>query len=156
MKFDNNKALYSVMRAELLTTLIYAGLFMISFIDVYQNKYIKLENYEYAGLITLFFGAVALFWYGLNYSYFAFDNTGNHIIIKYFRITPKLFKTKPKMVKIPKASYVKYEIRTSIFGLKRALYLYQNTKNGEVEYPPIYISALNKQEIKQLKQLLQL
>jgi len=155
MKFENNKALYKVMRAELITTLVYAGFFMLSFIDVYQNQYVKLQNWEYAVLVTLFFGAVALFWYGLSYSYFAFDNNGNHIIIKYFRITPKIVKTRPKMVKIPKAAFVKYEIRTSVFGLKKALYLYQNTKNGEVEYPPIYISALNKHEISQLKKALQ-
>lgn len=155
MKFDNGTALYRIMKKELITTLVFAAVFSISFLDIYKTPFLPLEGYQFAILITLFFLLVAFFWYGKNYSYFSFDNTGENIIIKYFRITPKIFQTKPKMIRIPKSSFAKYTIKTSFMGARKALFLFQKTKQGIVKYPPIYITALSPDEIKKLESALQ-
>ena len=154
MNFDNNKALFSVMRVELIASIVFMGLFSISFLDIYKTKTLPLEGYQFALLIATIFILLALVWYNIMYSYFSID-TSNGILIKYFRITPKFITPKPKMVKISKSTYVKYQIKKSFFGLRTALILYQRTKKGVVIYPPIYISALNNEEIKKLKTALQ-
>ncbi len=154
MTFDNNKALYSVMRVELIASIIFMGTFSISFLDVYKSKLLPLEGYQFALLIAAIFLLLALMWYNIKYSYFSID-TSDGILIKYFRITPKFITPKPKMVNIPKSTYVKYQIKKSFFGLRTELILFQKTKKGVVSYPPIYISALNKEEIRKLKTALQ-
>lgn len=155
MKFDNNKALYKIMRTELISPLVFAALISISFLGIYSNKYLPLENYEFALLILAIFLVLSYFWYGAKKSYFSLDANGNSIIIKYFVITPKFFKTKPQMVKIPKSSFFKYNIESSFFGMKKSLFLFQKTPKGVVKYPPIYISALNSNELEMLKKALQ-
>ena len=155
MKFDNNKALFNVMVAELITPLVWVSLTSIAFLDVYKNNYLPLENYQYALIITLLFLTIGYFWYGQKKSYFSLDTDSNIIIIKYFHIRPKFFKPKPKLVKIPKSTYVKYKIEKSFYGLRSSLFLFQKTKQGVVKYPPIYISSLNTEELEKLKLALQ-
>ncbi len=154
MNFDNNKALFNVMRVELIASIIFMGTFSISFLDIYKSKTLPLEGYQFALLIATIYFLLALIWYNIKYSYFSIDTTDG-ILIKYFRITPKFITPKPKMIKISKSTYVKYQIKKSFFGLRTALILFQKTKKGIVSYPPIYISGLNKDEIKKLKTVLQ-
>ncbi len=150
MEFDNNKTLYNAMRTELFATVIFGSLVPLSFLGIYQNKFIELADYQYALIIVLVYSVVAYFWYGLQPHYISINTNGNDILIKYFRILPKFIKPKPKMVKIPKTTYVKYKIETSSFGMKKALYLFQRTKKGVVKYPAIYISSLKEDEIDKL------
>ena len=155
MEFDNNKYLFKIMTRELYATVLFGGSVPIAFLGVYQNNFLPLENYQYALLIVFLFALFSYLWYGQNNSFFSINTNQNAIIIKYFKILPKFINKKPKMVKIPKSAYVKYSIETSYFGRRKALYLFQNTKKGVVKYPPIYISALNEEEIQKLKLALQ-
>ena len=151
MKFDNNKALFNIMRVEIIAPLVFISIMSISFLGVYKNSYLPLEDYQFALLFTGIFLILSYFWYSLKQSYFSIDTDGNSIIIKYFLVTPKFISTKPKMVKISKTSYVKYTIESSLYGKRQTLFLFQKTKNGIVKYPPIYITSLSAEEIKKLK-----
>lgn len=155
MEFDNNKALYSVMKIELIATIIFAASFSLSFLDIYKTSFMPWKGWQFAMLIVAVFLVLGFFWYSLNHTYFSLNTTGDSILIKYFRITPKFITPKPKMVKIPKASFVKYTIESSFMGKRKALFLFQRTKKGVVKYPPIYITSLNSQEIAKLKTALQ-
>ena len=155
MEFDNNKALYSVMKVELIATVVFAASFSVSFLDTYKTDFLPLEGYQFAGLITAIFIILSYVWYGLKHTYFSINTNGDNILIKYFRITPKFIKPKPKMVKIPKRAFVKYEIEESFMGKRKALYLFQRSQKGVVKYPPIYITSLNENEIEELKRALQ-
>ena len=155
MEFDNNKALFSVMRIELIATIIFAASFSLSFLDIYKTSFMPWDGWQFALLISAVFLGIAIFWYSLNHSYFSLNTNGDSILIKYFRITPKFITPKPKMVEIPKASFLKYTIQSSFMGKRKALFLFQRTKKGVVKYPPIYITSLNSQEIEKLKMALQ-
>jgi len=155
MEFDNNKALYSVMRIELIGTILFAATFSISFLDVFKTPFLPLEGYQFALLIFVGFITLAYLWYSLQHTYFSINTRGDNILIKYFRITPKFISPKPKMIKIPKTAFVKYKIESSFMGKRKALYLFQKTKKGVVKYPPIYITSLNADEIEKLKLALQ-
>jgi hypothetical protein len=154
MEFDNGKDLYRILRVELIGTIVFGATFSVSFIGVYKNSYLPLEGYHYALIILFIFGLLSAYWYGLKHSYFAFNSTNQEIVIKYFRMLPKFIKPKPKMVKIPRSTYVKYTIETSMMGKRKALYLFQRTKKGVVKYPPIYITSLNTNELELLKRAL--
>jgi len=155
MEFDNNKYLFKIMTRELYATVLFGASVPISFLGIYKNDLLPLENYQYALLIVFLFIAFSYLWYAQNKSFFSINTNGNIIVIKYFKILPKFISRKPKMVKIPKSAYVKYSIETSYFGRRKALYLFQNTKKGVVKYPPIYISALDEDEMQKLKLALQ-
>jgi hypothetical protein len=138
----------------LYATVLFGASVPLSFLGIYQNSLLPLKDYQYALLIVLLFVIVAHYWYGINKNFISVNTDGDNIVIKYFRILPKIIKPKPKMVRIPKSSYVKYKIESSLFGKKKALYLFQRTKKGIVKYPPIYVNSLKKEEMEQLKQAL--
>ncbi len=154
MEFENGRVILNYMKIEGILLVAFGSLFSLAFLDVYQNPYLPLENYQYGILIFLIFVLGGYLWHSLYHTYISFNSKSDTIVIKYFRLMPKIIKPKPKMIKIPKSSYVKYEIKTSYFGKRKALYLFQKTAKGVVKYPPIYINSLNDTEMYKLKQAL--
>jgi len=150
MEFDNSNALFKAMKIELYAIVLFGASIPVSFLGVYKNDFLPLKDYQYALLIAALFFSIGIYWYGLKQYFFSLNTNTNDIVIKYFRIVPKFITLKPKMIKIPKNTYVKYTIETSFFGKRKALILFQRTKKGVVKYPPIYITALNKDEINKL------
>ncbi|MBN2669615.1 MAG: hypothetical protein JXR60_10335 [Bacteroidales bacterium] len=154
MEIENSKGLYKVLRVELIGIIVFGGSFPISFLDVYTNKYLPLKDFHYALIILVTFIIAGIIWFGLKHSYISFNDEGSQYIFKYFRITPKFIKPKPKMVKIPKESLYKYTIESSFFGLRKALFLFQKTPKGVVKYPPIFLTTLKNEEIQRLENAL--
>jgi len=155
MEFDNNEIVFNIMRKELFATIVFAGAFSLSFLDVYKTDFLPLEGYQFALLIVLFFVFLGYLWYAQKQSFFSIEAGGPNIIIKYFIIMPRFITMKPKMIEIPRSQFHKYKIESSFFGRRKALILYQKTNKGVVKYPPIYISSLTKEEMKKLKLALQ-
>ena len=87
--------------------------------------------------------------YSLNRNYIYFNDDGDSIILRYYPIRP--IARKKSAIQIPKGSFVKFEIRRSVFGLKKTLYLYQRIKNKIARYPAIGLSALNKKELESIE-----
>ncbi len=156
MQFSNVRIVGNLRSIEEISLAAFSGLFIISFLDIYDNKWLPFHGYQYALIIALIFVLMNYIWYGFKHTFIDFNSNSDHIIIRYFVIRPKIFKYQPKMIKVAKKDYVKYEIVSSkyFFGQKKALYLYQKTNKGVVKYPPIYVHSLNDTEMYQLKQAL--
>lgn len=80
--------------------------------------------------------------------YFYMNDSGQKIVVRFFNIHP--FLQKYKAIEIPKKALAGYEIKTSFFDLKAELILAVKTKKGEIEYPPVSISALSRKDRKRL------
>lgn len=100
------------------------------------------------GALTVIF--IFFLWFagnlGLNYLYISFEN--EMLVIKYFSVSP--VSGKHKMIEIPWQSLYKYEIETSIYGLRKDLILFRRTPKGIAKYPPVSITLLSDKDLTML------
>ena len=91
----------------------------------------------------------------LNYQYVAYSDDSDKIIFRYY--TSGFVSGKKNSVEIEKRSFSGYSVNARLFGLIQSITLYQKFYEGEAKYPPIYISALSREEkskvIRSLKSL---
>ena len=80
----------------------------------------------------------------LSYQFVFFSDDGEKIIFRYF--TAGFVGGKKNSVEIDKKSFSGYKIETRLFGLIQNITLFQNFQEGVAKYPPIYISALTREE----------
>jgi hypothetical protein len=80
----------------------------------------------------------------LNYQYVNYSDEGESIVFRYF--TSGIFGGKKNSVEIDKRTFAGYKTEKKLFGLIMSITLYQNFREGVAKYPPIFISALNKEE----------
>jgi hypothetical protein len=74
----------------------------------------------------------------------SYSDDSEKIIFRYF--TSGFVSGKKNSVEIDKRSFSGYSVRSGFFGLVQSIILYQKFNEGEAKYPPIYISALSREE----------
>jgi hypothetical protein len=80
----------------------------------------------------------------LNYQYIFFSDEGNTIIFRYYETG--FIAGKKNSVEIGKKTFSGFTLDKKLFGVIQCITLYQRLKEGVAKYPPIYISALNRQD----------
>lgn len=88
----------------------------------------------------------------LKLHYFYLNEENSKLVFRFYTSHP-LIRTY-KAFEIQKSNLADFEIRESVFGLKKELILKISTKKGTGEYPPLSISLLNKRELSALKVML--
>ncbi len=129
--------------------IFFAGLVILFLTTTWFNKpVLGLERKDLilitAGLYLLII--IILYLLDLNYIYFSDD--GDQIVVRYYPMRP--FARKKKAVQIPRISLAGFEIKKTLFGLRKSLVLKQRTKKGIATYPGIGITALNSKETEAL------
>ena len=153
MKFDNFRTIISLRIKLFAATVIFLAFIVITFVA-------KLIKYPLLGMSetswTLILVAVYAFFVFLpmilNYQFVSYSDDEEKIVFRYF--TAGMVGGKKNSVEINKRSFTGYKIETKLFGLKQSIILFQQFKEGVAEYPPIFISALNRgQKAKLFKSL---
>ena len=80
----------------------------------------------------------------LNYQYIFFSDEGNTIIFRYYETG--FIAGNKNSVEIGKKTFSGFTLDKKLFGVIQCITLYQRLKEGVAKYPPIYISALNRQD----------
>ena len=80
----------------------------------------------------------------LSYQFVFFSDDGEKIIFRYF--TAGFVGGKKNSVEIDKKSFSGYSIENSLIGLIQKITLLQKFQEGVAKYPPVYISALSREE----------
>jgi hypothetical protein len=80
----------------------------------------------------------------LNYQFISYSDEEDNIILRYF--TAGIVGGKKNSVEINKTSFSGYKIETSLFGFIQSIVLFQKVQGGVAKYPPVYISALTRDE----------
>jgi hypothetical protein len=80
----------------------------------------------------------------LNYQYIYFSDDGDTIIFRYYSVS--LFEGKKNSVEIGKKTFSGFTFDKKLFGVVQSITLYQRLKEGIAKYPPIFISALKRQD----------
>jgi hypothetical protein len=121
---------------------------MFSFIDAFDRPVLHITRECYIIGVSALYLLINLYRFIIDLNYFSYEDQGEKIIIRYFSLRP--FNQKRKSLEIPRGSFLKYEIRKSFMGQKKSLIMFQKIKNKVAKYPPISITALNKEELKSL------
>jgi len=145
MTFDNSKTIISLRIKLFGATIVLLAYVVLTYIA-------KLIKYPLLGMSdtawTIILVAVYLFVVFLpmflNYQYISFSDDGEKIILRYF--TSGIFGGRKNSVEINKMSFSGYKIESGFFGLIQSITLSQQFKEGVAKYPPVYISALSREE----------
>jgi hypothetical protein len=145
MKLDNSKALISF-RIKLFAVTV---LFLTYIVLSYVAKLFKLTLFGMSDTFwTIIFAAVwvfvALLPMFLNYQYVSYSDDGESIVFRYFM--SGMIGGKKNSVEIDKKAFAGYKTEKKLFGLIHSITLYQHFREGVAKYPPIYISALSREE----------
>jgi hypothetical protein len=80
----------------------------------------------------------------LNYQFIFFSDDSELIVFRYFNAG--IVGGRKNSVEINKMSFSGYKIETRLFGLIQSITLFQRFQEGVAKYPPVYISALSREE----------
>ncbi len=116
------------------------------------NDFLGLTKYQWALIIAGIYlvSLILEAFLELNYIYFSDDD--DLIILRYFSMS--VFNRQKNSIEIPKSSFSGYEIKKSIFGLKKSIILRQRLKIKEVKYRAVSITGLNAGELQLLTKVL--
>jgi hypothetical protein len=145
MTFDNSRTIISL-RIKLFGATI---LFLAFIVLTYVAKMIKypllgMSDTTWTLLLVGIYLLVAFFPMFLNYQFIYFSDEGEKIIFRYF--TAGVVGGKKNSVEINKNTFSGYKTESRFFGLILSITLSQKFNEGVAKYPPVYISALTREE----------
>lgn len=145
MTLDNSKTIIGI-RIKLFGATI---IFIAYFILAYAAKIIKfpllgMGETFWIMLLTGIYVLLALLPMILNYQFVFFSDDTDKIVFRYF--TSGIVGGKKNSIEINKRSFAGYKSESRFFGLIHSITLSHKFREGVAKYPPVYISALSKEE----------
>ncbi len=149
MTFDNSRTIISV-RIKLF---VYTVLFIVFLVLTWVAKIIDypllgMDEKTWSLIFTAIYAALVFLPMFLNYQYIFFSDEGEYIVLRYF--SAGITGGRKNSVEIDKRTFSGYKIEKRIMGLSRSIILFQKINNGTGTYPPIYITALDKDQMAKL------
>lgn len=144
----NNKDLSTKIRFGFMFGILFYLIFIVlSFVLKWTP-----EDHMFQLLLSGLFAVALLCFFVKGYNYIFFNPDGSKIILRYMPLQPFLFGT--YSIEIPKQEFVRYEIKTSMFGLRKSVILFQKTERGLSKYRPVSLSSLKDSEKRDLLEVL--
>jgi hypothetical protein len=145
MTFDNSKTIIGL-RIKLFGATI---VFIAYIILAYFSKTIKFPLLGMSDTAwTLILVAVYLFMAFLpmilNYQFIFFSDDSEKLVFRYF--SSGIVGGKKNSIEIDKRSFYGFKLEKKLFGLIQSITLLQKFQEGVAKYPPVYISALSREE----------
>jgi hypothetical protein len=145
MTLDNSKQIINLRIKFFVATV----LFLVFVALTYVAKIIKFPILGMSDTVwTVIFAAIYLvitfFPMFLNYQYVYFSDEAESIIFRYF--TTGIVGGKKNSIEINKSTFMGFKTESRFFGLILSLTLFQKLGQEIAKYPPVYISALNKDQ----------
>jgi hypothetical protein len=145
MTFDNSRTIINLRIKFFGITIIFLTYIALTYI----GKIIKFPLFGMSDtvwtlilvVLYLFFAFLPMF---LNYQYVYFSDEGENLVFRYY--TSGMISGKKNSVEINKKTFSGFKTESRLFGLIQSIILYQQLKEGIAKYPPVYISALKREE----------
>jgi len=145
MTFDNSKTIISIRIRLFAATVIFLGFIVLT----YAAKLIKypvlgLSDTVWTLIFTAGYLVVVFLPMYLSYQFIRFSDDSDKIIFRYFNAG--IVGGRKNSVEISKKTFSGYRVDKRLFGLIQSITLFQRTQEGVAKYPPVYISALTREE----------
>ena len=153
MTFDNSKTIISLrIKLFLATVVLMAYLAMAYIIKLIKFPLLGMSDIVWTVILIAVWLILAFMPMVLNYQFISYSDEGEFIVFRYFNAG--MVGGKKNSVEINKLTFSGYKIDTRFFGLIESISLFQKFQKGVAKYPPVYISALSKDEKAKLIQSL--
>jgi hypothetical protein len=150
MKIDNQRNIYRIWLRKLIITIIFVmSIIAIVFLNILNKPDSTITKYHLVIAIAIVYIIVSLIGALRNPYYFHFHDTTDMLVIRYYPVS--LFNHKKNSIEIPIQQFVKFDIKKFFFGIDEKLIVYQNYRKKVANYPPISLSALNRDDRDRLK-----
>lgn len=145
MTFDNSKTIIGIRIKLFIATILLLAYLAIAFV-------IKLIKFPWLGMgetvwTIIFVGTwviLAILPMVLNYQFVSYSDENEFIVFRYFNAG--IVGGKKNSVEINKNTFSGYKSETRFLGLTESITLFQKFPQGVAKYPPIFISALSREE----------
>ena len=153
VKFQNRINTMSVWVNKFITTLIFTILIIFTGFTKWFNEPVSgIERVYWVIIIVAAWLLITILQSLRRPSYIYFEDAGEKLIIRYYPL--KILNRKKNAYEIPKKDFVKFKTEKFFMGKYEKLILYQKLRKGIAKYPPISLSAVNKNDIAKIKTLL--
>jgi len=145
MTFDNSKTIISL-RIKLFaaTVVLLAYLALAYVIKLIKFPLLGMSDTVWTIIFIVIWVILAFMPMVLNYQFISFSDEGEFIVFRYFNAG--IVGGKKNSVEINKATFAGYKVDTRYFGQVESISLFQKFQEGVAKYPPIFISALTREE----------
>ena len=145
MKIDNKRNTYRIWISRLITTIVFTLIILlIVFLPWFRKPDFWLSKYHVVILFALIYIVININNY-LRHPYFvSYSDHGEKIVLRYYPLS--MFTNRKNSIEIPKKQLVKFELKPFFLGTQQRLILYQNFRNKVAQYPPISLSAMDKED----------
>jgi hypothetical protein len=145
MTLDNSKTIIAFrIRLFVVTVIALAWVALAYIIKLIKFPILGIDDWIWTLLIVAIWVVVAFMPMILDYQFFFFSDDGEKIVFRYFNAG--IVGGKKNSVEIDKKRFTGYSTGSKLLGLSRSLILYQQIGQGVAKYPPIYITALTKEQ----------
>ncbi|MGE5420103.1 MAG: hypothetical protein ACM3UT_07945 [Chloroflexota bacterium] len=145
MTFDNSKTIIGVrIRLFAVTVLLIAYLIMAYAAEFIKFPLLGFSDTVWTVILAGLWLIMIIFPMFLSYQYVFFSDDTEKIIIRYFNAG--IVGGRKNSVEIDKRAFAGYKTETRYFGMVTSLILFHKFSEGVAKYPPVYISALSKEE----------
>jgi hypothetical protein len=145
MTFDNSRTIISL-RIKLFgaTVLLLAYITLAYVAKMIKFPFLGMSDTIWTLTLVTVYLIIVFLPMVLNYQFLFFSDDTEKIVFRYF--TSGIVGGKKNSVEIEKRSFHGYKIESRFFGLIQSITLFQMFKEGVAKYPPVYISALSREE----------
>jgi hypothetical protein len=145
MTFDNSKTIISFrIKLFVATVLLLAYIILTYVAKIFKFPLLGLSDYVWTIIFVGLWIFTAFIPMILNYQFIYFSDDGENIVFRYFYAG--IVGGKKNSIEINKRTFSGYKTEKKLFGLNVSLILFQKINNGIAKYPPIYISALSREQ----------
>ncbi len=153
MKIDNQRNTYRIWLSRLVMTIVFTlAIIVIIFLPWFDDPESWLSKYHLIILIALIYITINIYNLLKRPFFVSYSDQGEMIVMRYYPLS--LFNSKKHSIEIPKKQLVKYELEEFLFGSQQKISLYQKFRNKVAKYPPISLSAVDKEDQARLIQSL--
>jgi hypothetical protein len=145
MTLDNSKTIISLRIKLFGATIVFIAYFILAYAaNIIKFPLLGMGETFWTMILTGIYVFLAILPIILNYQFVFFSDDTDKIIFRYF--TSGIVGGKKNSVEIDKRSFGGYNTENRFFGLIQSITLSHKFREGVAKYPPIYISALSKEE----------
>ncbi|MGA2405539.1 MAG: hypothetical protein ABSF81_02165 [Bacteroidales bacterium] len=145
MTFDNSRTIISLrIKLFVATIMFFAYIILTYFAKMLKFPLLGMSDTAWTFILVAIWFLFAFMPMFLNYQFIFFSDDSEKIVFRYF--TAGLVGGRKNSVEIDKKSFSGYKIETRFFGLIQSIILFQKFQEGVAKYPPVYISALSRED----------
>jgi hypothetical protein len=149
MKLDNQRNTYRIWISRLITAIVFTmAIIVLIFLPWFDNPESFITKYHLIIVVAVIYIALNTINYLKRPYFIFFSDQGEMLIFRYYPLS--LFTSKKHSVEIPKQQFVKYELKEFLFGSQKKIILYQHFRNRVAPYPPVSLSAVDREDVERI------